>query len=335
MLRGEIRLYGNRSGEQFAQKLSGELTKLYERDIPVSRLLTEDFADGEVKTILVKRNGVDPDDTVTGKDVYLVQSCFDPTTDRSIKDNFLEFLITVDALKRNGANKITAVLPYHPFCRQDRYKEREPLTARLAINLMERAGINNTITCDMHSDQIGGFYDEARITNLKAKRLFFAYLKEYYSEFLENLTVIPPDAGASGRGQDYAIEFRSRIAQAFKVRSRKQVNKIDQLTVKGDFEGHNILIPDDIVDTGGTLQELFNYLRPKGTLDSLVCCTHALLNSPALDRMVGAEATLLTTDSIPRTEEFKEHNDNWYREVSLAPSFAKIIHRLNHNQSLS
>ena len=169
MSRGQIKLYANRSGEQFAQRISKELSFLYGYQVPVSPLGTEDFADGEVKTRIKKSNGEDPNDTVTGRDVYLVQSCFDPTSERSISDNFFEFLITIDALKRSGANKITAVLPFHPFCRQDRHKEREPLTARLAINLMERAGVNNVITCDMHSEQLGGFFDSARITNLKAK----------------------------------------------------------------------------------------------------------------------------------------------------------------------
>jgi ribose-phosphate pyrophosphokinase len=334
MSRGQIKLYANRSGEQFAQRISKELSFLYGYQVPVSPLGTEDFADGEVKTRIKKSNGEDPNDTVTGRDVYLVQSCFDPTSERSISDNFFEFLITIDALKRSGANKITAVLPFHPFCRQDRHKEREPLTARLAINLMERAGVNNVITCDMHSEQLGGFFDSARITNLKAKRLFFRYLREYHSDHLENLAVIPPDVGASKRGEDYAKEFKARVAQAFKVRPEDGVNKIEKISVKGDIEGRNILVPDDMVDTAGTIEELFNYLRDKGVMKSIVCCTHALLNGPAIERIRKSNVILLTTDSIPRTEEFKIHNP-WYKEVSLAPSFAQIIYKLNHNQSLS
>ena len=334
MSRGQIKLYANRSGEQFANNLSEELSRLYHKKIPLSQIKTDYFADGEAKTKIVKSNGDNPDDTVTGRDVYLVQSCFDPTKERSVNDNFLEFLITVDALKRNGAHKITAVLPYHPFCRQDRYKEREPLTSRLVINLMETSGVDNVITCDMHSDQLGGFYDKARITNLKAKRIFFRELRENHSEFLENLTVISPDVGASKRGEDYAKEFHSRIAQAFKVRTEGSVNKIDRLTIKGDIEGNNILIPDDMVDTAGTLEKLFRYLEDKQTLDSIVCCTHALLNGQAIERIRKTGAALLTTDSIPRTEEFERQNP-WYKQVSLAPSFAHIIYRLNHDQSLS
>jgi len=334
MSRGEIRLYANRSGEQFAEKVSTELTKLYDKEILASPLKTMDFADGEVKTILMKRNGDDPNDTVTEKDAYLVQSCFDPTSRRSVYDNFFEFLQTVDALKRNGANKITAVLPYHPFCRQDRYKEREPLTARFAVNLMERAGVNNVLTCEMHSDQIGGFYDKARITNLKSKYLLFDHLEKSYPNLLENLAVISPDVGSAKRGQSYAKRFQSRIAQAFKVRPEDQPNAIEELSVKGEIESRNILIPDDMVDTAGTIKELFDYLKEKDTLESLVCCTHSLLNGLAIERLRETGAKLITTDTVPRTEAFKKENP-WYEEVSIAPLFAKIIYRLNHNQSLS
>ena len=199
---------------------------------------------------------------------------------------------------------------------------------------MERAGVNNVITCDMHSEQLGGFYDEARITNLKAKRLFFKYLKDNHSEFLENLSVVPPDVGAAKRGQDYAREFKARVAQAFKVRPEDSVNEIEEITVKGEIEGHNILIPDDMVDTAGTVRELNEYLKSKKILNSIVCCTHALLNNLAVEIMGKTGAILLTTDSIPRDEEFKQQNP-WYKEVSLAPSFAQIIYKLNHNQSLS
>ena len=152
MSRGMLKLFANRSGEHFAQKISREL------NVPISKMETIDFADGESKVIIR--------DTVRGCDAYLVQNCFDPNSERSIVENFFEMLQTGDALRRAGASKVTAIMPHHPFLRQDKSSGREPLTARLVTDLISTAGFHNVISCELHAEQITGFYKRTKIDNI-------------------------------------------------------------------------------------------------------------------------------------------------------------------------
>ncbi len=320
MSRGQIKLFSNRSGEQFAKKISKEL------DIPLSPLETMEFADGETKTSIR--------DTVRGCDVYLVQSCFDPTSERNVYQNFFELLQAGDALKRAGANKLTAVLPYLPFSRQDKSTGREPLTARLVADMVETTGFDNLICADLHARQIEGFYKHTTIDNLPSTPELLAFIKENYRHLLENLVVVSPDAGGARRAEVFARELRVRAAQSFKVRSNDKANYVEKIKVSGLITDKNVLIPDDIIDTAGTIEKLFVYLRKHKTREAILCTTHALLNGSALERIISTGADLITTDTIPRTPEFKAANP-WYHEISLSRLFAEAIYRINKDQSIS
>ncbi len=320
MSRGCLKLFANRSGEQFAQKLSKEL------NIPISQLQTLDFADGESKIIIKE--------SVRGCDVYLIQSCFDPTSERNIYQNFFELLQAGDAFKRAGANKITAVLPYNPFARQDKSSGREPLTARLAADLISASGFDNVITADLHAKQIIGFYKNTKIDNLPASHIIAANFRLQNPEINGNLVCIAPDAGGAKRSEYYARKLQCRAAQAFKMRSDVEANNVEKLKVAGLVEGYNVLVVDDMIDTAGSLTKLVDELRKKEANNIFVCCTHALLNGPAIERLNSMGIKIIATDTIPRTEEFKQENP-WYTEISLAPLFAKAIYNINKDQSVS
>ena len=319
MSRGKLKLFANRSGGQFADKISKRLR------IKVSPLKTIDFADGETKVII--------EDSVRGCDVYLVQCCFDPNSNRNVYQNFFELLQTGDALKRAGASKITAILPYHPFSRQDKSNGREPLTARLAVDLIETSGFDNVITSDLHAPQMVGFYKKTKIDNLPASEYLIKEFKKVYTS-KNNLVVMAPDAGGAKRAELYAINLNARAAQAFKIRSNSEANKIEQLKVAGLVEGYNVLIIDDMIDTAGSLKSLVEKLKTKNVKTIYACCTHALLNKNAISLINELGINLVASDTIPRNGEFKLNN-KWYKEVSLAELFAKAINHLNNDKSVS
>ncbi|MBT4257764.1 ribose-phosphate pyrophosphokinase [archaeon] len=320
MARGRLKLFANRSGVQFANKL------LFRLDVQLSKLETVDFADGESKVII--------QDTVRGCDVYLVQNCFDPTSKRSVADNFFEMLQTGDALKRAGASKVTAIMPYHPFLRQDKSSGREPLTARLAADLISAAGFDNVMSSELHAEQIVGFYKKTKIDNLPSARFILAYFKQIHLDLNNNLVVMAPDAGGSKRAESYSRKLGVRAAQAFKVRSNTEANKIETLKVAGLVEGHDILIVDDMIDTGVSMVTLVEKLKEKGAKKISICCTHTLLTKDAIKNIKELGIDIIGTDTIPRSQEFKIDNP-WYKEVSLASLFAKAIQNMNANQSFN
>lgn len=320
MSRGCLKLFANRSGEQFAEKLSREL------NVPISEMKTLDFADGESKIILKE--------SVRGCDAYLTQNCFDPTSGRSIYKNFFELLQAGDALRRAGANKVTALLPYHPFARQDKSTGREPLTARLAADLMTVAGFDNVICSDLHAKQIVGFYKKTKIDNLPASNILSSHFREKFPEINGNLVVMAPDAGGAPRAEFYARRLQCRAAQAFKLRSNYEANYVEKLKVAGLVKGHNVLIVDDMIDTGGSIVKLVKELKEKEVNKILICCTHALLNKDAVEHLNSLGADVIATDTIPRQEEFGQQYP-WYKEISLAPLFAKAVFNLNQDKSVS
>jgi ribose-phosphate pyrophosphokinase len=320
MSRGMLKLFANRSGEHFAQKLSREL------NVPISDMATLDFADTESK-VMIK-------DSVRGCDVYLVQNCFDPDSGRSVAENFFEMLQTGDALRRAGASKLTAVMPYHPYLRQDKSSGREPLTARLATDLIRTSGFHNVISTELHAEQIVGFYKATKIDNLPSSRFLISFYKQLHPDRNGNLVVMAPDAGGAKRAEFYARKLNARAAQAFKIRDNSAANVIEELKVAGLVRGYDVLIVDDMIDTGGSVAKLVEKLREKGVNNISVCCTHPLLNKDAGEKLKDLGVTVIGTDTITRTKEFKQENP-WYKEVSLAPLFAKAIYNMNYDKSFS
>jgi ribose-phosphate pyrophosphokinase len=329
MARGKLKLFSNRSGYDFTNRLVNELNKLS----PESRYSVErgkitniDFADGESKQIV--------EETVRGVDAYLVQNCLDKYSKRSIQDNFFEMCQTAYALKGAGASNVTGVMPYHPFLRQDKSKGREPITARLAINWIESSGFDNIITSDMHADQIVGFYDNVKVDNLRASNVLIEYLSNSMKDDPKNTVIIAPDAGGAPRSESFAKHLGCRAAQSFKMRSNRKANHIDVLKIAGRVKDKNIIIVDDMIDTGGSIDKLVKELRRKKAKDITVCCTHSIFSNPAVDRLSKLEVEVIGTDTIPHNRNFKKEN-KWYTDISLAPLFAKAIYNINNDFSVS
>ncbi len=329
MARGKLKLFSNRSGSNFANKLVNELNNLYHESsyrVDKSTVSNLDFADGESKQII--------EETVRGVDAYLVQNCLDKYSKRSIQDNFFEMCQTAYALKGAGARNVTGVMPYHPFLRQDKSKGREPITARLAINWIESSGFDNIITSDMHADQIVGFYDKVKVDNLRASNVLIEYLKNNLKGDVRNTVIIAPDAGGAPRSQYFAKNLGCRAAQSFKMRSNRKANHIDVLKIAGYVKDKNIIVVDDMIDTGGSIDRVVNELKRKKAKGITVCCTHSIFSEPAIEKLSKLEVEVIGTDTIPRDKFFK-NNNNWYTNISLAPLFAKAIYNINNDLSVS
>lgn len=331
--RGELKLFANRSGQQFAQKVVDSISevvssKISPYSINLSELNVIDFADGEFKP--------EPKETVRGVDAYLIQNSFDTTSNRSPQDNMMESFMAIRALKVAGAERVTLVLPYHSYSRQDKAKGREPITARLIGEILSLSGADNVLTTDLHADQICGFYPvNTKVDNLRASRVLMPKIREMFPKGkLENLLIMGPDAGGAQRAEYYAKTLGTEIGHASKRRSYSTANQVEKLEVQGDFKGRDILIIDDMIDTGGTIIKASQAVLEKGAKEVYVVCVHPLFNGKSLEMFSKENIKVLGTDTIPRYNSFKEENP-WFSEISVAPIHAKAILKLNSNMSLN
>jgi ribose-phosphate pyrophosphokinase len=324
MGRGKLLIFTNRSGKYFAEQVIKHINKNSECNIELGNIKTIDFADGEIKPMIKN--------TVRGADVYLVQFCFDPQSKRSIHDNFFEMCSTADAFVRAGARHITLVLPYHPFLRQDHQRRREPITARLATDFITVSGTDAVITTEMHQEQIEGFYKKTKTDNLKTAKLLCKYIKKHYN--LKNTIILAPDAGAAKKAEEFAKILNIDIAQGFKVRCNDKANVVEKLEIVGEVKGKNVIIPDDMIDTAGTCLRIYKKLKELGAKKISFCCTHALLNGPAIERLKQTNSEVITTDSIWHGEQFYKENKQ-IKIVSLAELYAKTIYNINKDESVS
>lgn len=329
--RGDLKIFANRSGESFARDIINELNSgeySYSEEIVLSEIKHMDFADGEYKPEIC--------DSVRGCDCYLVQNCFDPTSERSVNDNLMESLECVDALKAAGAEKVTLIMPYHPFSRQDKSTKREPITMKLAADLISAVGVDNILTTDLHADQSIGFYNPQRtkIDNLKFSKILIPALEKIYSsDELKKLVVMGPDAGGAPRAKHYSNRLGTLMAYASKKRSYSEANIVEELRILGDIEGYNVFIIDDMIDTGGSMVKLVKDLKNMGALDIKLAVTHLLLNKDAVANLSSLDVDVMGSDSIPRKDSFWDENPN-FKKISVASLYALAIHNLNNNLSL-
>ncbi len=325
MGRGRLIVFANRSGEYFANKLINELNKLRpEENLESGKIETMNFSNEESKVTIKE--------TVRGADVYLVQSCYDPLSTRSINDNFFEMCCTIDALKRAGARYVTLVMPFHPYLRQDKMSEREPITARLAVEFIKVAGADAVITADMHTKQIEGFYHKVTSDNLTSQILFCKYIKERNQ--LESYVVLAPDAGATRTADEFAEMLKLDRVQVSKHRNYSIPNCVDEITLVGSVKNKNVLIFDDMIDTAGTIKKIIDEIKSKGAQKITICATHGLLTGPAIERLKDIDGEIIITDTIYRGPNFTKENPE-YKIISIAPIFANAIDNLNKDSSVS
>ena len=240
------------------------------------------FSDGEIQ--------IEIDENVRSKDVFVIQSTCAP-----VNDHLVELLLMIDALKRSSASRITAVIPYFGYARQDKkVAPRVPISAKLVANMLTVAGANRIITMDLHAGQIQGFFD-IPVDNIFAAPLLIEYIRD---NFNEDLVVVSPDAGGVERARAFAKRLDADLAIIDKRRSAP--NQAKAMAVIGDVDDKVAVILDDMVDTAGTLTEAATALKEKGASEIHACCAHAVLSGPAVNRVAESEMkSLVVTDTIP------------------------------------
>ena len=270
------------------------------------------FSDGEFEPSF--------DETVRGADVFLIQSTTPPS------DNLMELLLMIDAAKRASAANIIAVMPYFGYARQDKKgKPRVPIGAKLVANLLSAAGVDRIMTMDLHADQIQGFF-EVPVDHLYASELF---IEDITNLNLPNLIIASPDMGGSKRANAYAKILNSGVVICYK--ERKQANVIGEMKILGDVNGKDVIIIDDMVDTGGTLTKAADLMMESGATSVRAYCTHGILSGTAYERLDNSSiAELVITNTIPKT-----HNSSKVREISVADFFAQTITSVVKNESIS
>lgn len=260
------------------------------------------------------------EESIRGLRVFIVCSTF-PSA-----DNLMELLLMCDAAKRASARHITAVIPYFGWARQDRKdKPRVPIGAKLVAKLLEAAGATRIMTMDLHADQIQGFFEKP-VDHLFASTIFLPYVK---SLELTNLTIASPDMGGSKRAYAYSKFLDSDVVICYK--QRKEANVVGTMELIGEVAGRNVILVDDMVDTGGTLAKAADLMIERGALSVRAICTHAILSGDAYEKIEKSKLSeLIVTDSIPLKKESPK-----IRVVSCAPLFADVMRMVQRNNSIS
>ena len=275
------------------------------------------FSDGEV-TVEIKQN-------VRARDVFVVQSTCAPTN-----DNLMELLIMVDALKRASAERISAVIPYFGYARQDRRPRsaRVPITAKVVANMLQAAGVQRVLTVDLHADQIQGFFD-IPVDNIYAAPVL---LDDLEKQKYENLMVVSPDVGGVVRARAFAKRLECDLAIIDKRRPKANVSEV--MNIIGEVEGRTCVIMDDIVDTAGTLCKAAQALKENGAKRVMAYCTHSVLSGPAISRINESDLDeLVVTDTIPLSDEARACSR--IRSVSIAALLADTMLRISNEESVS
>ena len=307
---GDLKIFGGRSHPALVQEICEYL------NLSAGNVSALNFSDGEIFCQI--------DENVRGSDVFIVQSTCEP-----VNENLMELLIMLDAFKRSSASRVTAVIPYYGYARQDKKdRPRVPITAKLVADLISRAGADRVLTMDLHADQIQGFFD------VPVDHLFAApvILEAVHQLAIPDLVIVSPDAGGVERAR--AIAKRMEVGLAIVDKRRTAPNTAEVMHVIGDVEGCNALIVDDIIDTAGTLTKTVEALKGKGVRRILSAGTHGVLSGPALSRINDSplEAVLIT-NTIPVDKKLSQTAK--LRPLSVAPLLGEAIKRIHENSSVS
>ena len=297
--------------------LSDEVAKLLRIGLSSSQLGT--FSDGEIQ--------VEINENVRGHDTFIIQSTCSPAD-----KHLMELMLLADALKRSSASKITAVVPYFGYARQDRRvrSSRVPISAKVVSDMFSSVGINRVLTLDLHSETIQGFFDMPA-DNIYATKLMVEDISKNYSQ--DNLVIVSPDVGGVVRSRALA-KYLGGLDLAIIDKRRDEANESEVMNIIGNVEGKNCIVPDDIVDTAGTLCNAAKALKDAGASKVSAYITHPVLSGPAIERITNSQIDeLVVTNSIPLTQDGQKCSK--IRVISIAPLISECIKRLSNEESLS
>jgi ribose-phosphate pyrophosphokinase len=300
-----VKIFSGRATTYLADKIANAYGE------PLGKVNYQQFSDGEMSPFITE--------SVRGHEVFLIQSTFAPS------DNLMELLLMVDAAKRASASSVNVVIPYFGYARQDRKdKPRVAIAAKLHANLISAAGATRIMTCDLHADQIQGFFD-IPVDHLDGAYIFVPYLK---SLGLTNIMFASPDVGGIKRARSFAKFFDAELAVCDKY--RKEANKIESMRLIGEVEGKDVVLVDDLVDTAGTICKAAQLLKEKGARSVRAVCTHGVLSGNAYENITASVLEeIVVSDTIPAKVIPK------IKVLSVSDLFAKAIRKIHDNESIS
>ena len=303
------------------------LAKAITRRMTVHRGLTVDLVDARIERFNHQEIFIEVFENVRGEDMFIIQSTSNPAN-----DNLMELLIMADALRRSSASRITAVIPYFGYARQDRRtKARTPISAKLVANLLVEAGVERVLTLDLHATQIQGFFD-IPVDNLYAAPVFALDIIHQFSDRMSDLMVVSPDVGGVARARELAKRINAPLSIVDKRRER--AGEVAEMTIIGDVKGKKCIIVDDICDTAGTLCKAAEVLIERGAAEVHSYITHGVLSGPAVERISNSVMkSLVITDSIQATDPVAKAAN--IRIVPTAPIFAQAILNIWNGTSVS
>ncbi len=305
----EIKLFSGNSNKALAQAIAKELN-MELAEVEVGR-----FSDGEINVHI--------GETVRGRDVFIIQSTCQP-----VNDNLMELLVMIDAVKRASAGRITAVIPYFGYARQDRKaRPRDPITAKLVADLIQTAGADRILTMDLHALQIQGFFN-IPVDHLVGGPLLFRYFQEKVDD---DFCVVSPDVGSVTRARNVASKLGCSMAIIDK--RRPKANQLEVMNIIGDIKGKKCLMVDDMIDTAGTIVQGAEALYNNGAKEIYACCSHAVFSGPAIERIKNSHITkLVVLDTVSLPEEKKLDK---IEVISAAKLFALAIENVYQDKKMS
>lgn len=309
-MRKELKLFSGNANQALAKEICGYL------GVSLGEATVSSFSDGEIRVRI--------EENVRGADVFLIQSCSMP-----VNTSVMELLIMIDALKRSSAYRITAVIPYFGYARQDRKDQpRVPITAKLMADLITTAGANRVLTMDLHAGQIQGFFN-IPVDNLYAAPVLLDYITKHGGS---DLVVVSPDAGGVERARAFAKRLQAQLAIIDK--RREGPNNAQVMNIIGEVEGRNALLLDDMIDTAGTIVQGAQACADKGARMVWAGCTHPVLSGPALERLQSSCLTeVVVANTIPLNG--KEQRCPKLKVLSVAPLLGEAITRIHEEESVS
>ena len=307
-----IKIFTGNSHPELAEEIADIL------GLKLGKAKVSTFSDGEIS--------VDIAETVRGVDVFLVQSTSNP-----VNNNLMELLIMIDAFKRASAGRITVVMPYYGYARQDRKaKSRDPITAKLVADLLTAAGAHRVLTMDLHAAQIQGYFN-IPVDHLLGSPILAQYFVSKGFAESDDVVVVSPDLGSVTRARKFADRLHAPIAIIDKRRPKANVSEI--MNIIGDVEGKKCILIDDMIDTAGTIANAANALKDLGAKNVYACCTHGVLSGPAFERINNSaieELVMLNTIKLPEEGDLSK-----FKSLSVAPLFAEAIKRIYDDEPIS